>query len=57
MQGKNDSDKDTVQGDADKSADFESRQNLIGAFSILLEWDKRVNPQNYSLKSNQNDHA
>lgn len=37
--------------------DFDAEQNLIGAFSILLEWDKRVNPQNYGLKNNENYHA
>ncbi|MFA5935058.1 MAG: hypothetical protein WC827_04190 [Candidatus Paceibacterota bacterium] len=26
---------------------FESDQNLIGLFSILLQVDKRTNPQNY----------
>ena len=37
-----------------KETDFEAEQNLIGAFSILLEWDKRINPQNYGLKINEN---
>ena len=27
--------------------DFEAEQNLLGFFSLLLEVDKRVNPQNY----------
>ena len=27
--------------------DFDSNQNLIGLFSILLQVDKRINPQNY----------
>jgi hypothetical protein len=27
--------------------DWEARQNLFGFFSLLLEVDKRVNPQNY----------
>jgi len=27
--------------------DFDSNQNLIGLFSILLKVDKRINPQNY----------
>lgn len=40
-----------------EEADFNARQNLIGAFSILLEWDKRINPQNYGLKNKQNDNA
>jgi len=31
-------------------ADFESEQNLIGFFSILLEEDMRINPQNYEKK-------
>lgn len=26
---------------------FESRQNLLGFFNLLLEIDKRNNPQNY----------
>lgn len=29
------------------TTDFESAQNLIGAFSILLRQDKKINPQNY----------
>lgn len=32
------------------ASDFESRQNLIEFFSILLRVDKRVNPQNYKPK-------
>lgn len=35
------------------TSDFEASQNLIGAFSILLDWDQRINPQNYELISNQ----
>jgi len=27
--------------------EWEARQNLLGFFSLLLEVDKRVNPQNY----------
>ena len=30
-----------------KQQDFEADQNLIGLFSILLQVDKRINPQNY----------
>jgi len=30
-----------------KQKDFEADQNLIGLFSILLQVDKRMNPQNY----------
>ena len=33
---------------------FESEQNLIGLFALLLEVDKRVNPQNYKTNKNQN---
>lgn len=28
-------------------ADFESRSNLVGLYSLLLKIDKRVNPQLY----------
>ena len=38
-------------------ADFEAGQNLIGAFGLLLEIDRRVNPQNYGLNNNQNENA
>ncbi len=33
-------------------ANYEANQNLIGFFALLLEEDKRQNPQNY--KSNKN---
>jgi len=39
------------------AVDFDAKQNLIGVFSILLEWDKRINPQNYGLEVSQNNHA
>lgn len=35
--------------------EFESEQNLLGLFAILLAVDKRVNPQNYEFQNNQND--
>jgi hypothetical protein len=35
--------------------EFESEQNLFGLFSILLQVDKRVNPQNYEYKKKEND--
>jgi hypothetical protein len=35
--------------------EFESEQNLLGLFSILLRVDKRVNPQNYEYKKKEND--
>ena len=38
-----------------RNDEFEAEQNLVGVFSILLEWDKRVNPQNYGLEYNQNE--
>jgi len=37
--------------------DFDSRSNLIGLFTLLLEVDKRVNPENYTLPSRQKNHA
>jgi hypothetical protein len=36
---------------------FDSRTNLIGLFSLLLEIDKRVNPHNYVLPARQKNHA
>jgi hypothetical protein len=36
-----------VEGDTD----WEARQNLVGFFSLLLEVDKRLNPQNYTNKN------
>ncbi len=42
--------------DNQKQQEFEVDQNLTGFFSILLQVDKRINPQNYQpLKSKQND--
>lgn len=38
----------------DKEA-FEAEQNLLGFFSILLQVDKRVNPQNYAVQSTKKD--
>ena len=35
--------------------EFESEQNLLGLFAILLQIDKRVNPKNYEAQNNQND--
>jgi hypothetical protein len=29
------------------NTEFEAEQNLLGFFSLLMEIDKRVNPQNY----------
>lgn len=39
--------------DKNKQEEFESEQNLIGLFSILLQVDKRINPQNYQLINNE----
>lgn len=36
-------------------ADFEAKQNLLGFFSLLLEIDKRNNPQNYQKSQNNED--
>lgn len=32
-------------------SNFDARENLIGFFSLLLQVDKRVNPQNYKPKN------
>jgi len=37
-----------------KDIDFESRQNLVGLFELLLSIDKRVNPEIYN-KENKNN--
>lgn len=37
--------------------DFDARTNLIGFFSLLLEVDKRVNPQKYALSNENKKHA
>jgi hypothetical protein len=36
---------------------FDPRANLIGVFSLLLEIDKRVNPQNHIVRSRPKNHA
>jgi len=33
---------------------FEDKQNLIGFFSLLLQVDKRINPQNYKPQKTKN---
>jgi hypothetical protein len=33
--------------EVENTEDWEARQNLLGFFSLLLEVDKRINPQNY----------
>jgi len=35
--------------------EFESEQNLLGLFAILLAVDKRINPQNYEFQNKKND--
>jgi len=37
------------------SLTFEDKQNLIGFFSLLLQVDKRINPQNYKPQKQRND--
>ena len=34
---------------------FESEQNLLGLFSILLAVDRRINPQNYEFLNQQKE--
>ncbi len=41
--------------DTKKQEEFETEQNLLGLFAILLAVDKRVNPQNYEAQNKQND--
>ena len=36
-------------------ANFEAQQNLLGFFNLLLEIDKRNNPQNYQKSQNNED--
>ena len=35
--------------------DFEAKQNLLGFFNLLLQIDKRNNPQNYQKPKNNED--
>lgn len=35
--------------------DFESRQNLVGLFELLLTIDKRVNPEIYNNKEDKDN--
>ena len=37
------------------SFDFDSTQNLMGVFALLLKVDKRVNPQNYTVHERKAD--
>ena len=34
---------------------YEATYNLVGAFSILLEEDKKQHPENYTKKENSDD--
>jgi len=36
-----------------KDVDFESRQNLVGFFELLLKIDRRVNPDKYNKQENE----
>lgn len=36
--------------------DFESRQNMIGLYSLVLEIDRRINPGRYTEDSERQDH-
>ncbi len=52
--------KEPIEGLKDKKSDekiinFESEQNLIGFFNLLLLIDKRMNPQNYKNKEENNN--
>ena len=40
-----------------KQEEFESEQNLLGLFAILLAVDRRINPENYEFikDEKQND--
>jgi len=39
----------------DAEEDFEARQNSLGFFNLLLQIDKRNNPQNYQKPKNNED--
>jgi len=43
------------QKNSKEQEEFESEQNLLGLFAILLAVDKRINPQNYEFQNKQND--
>ncbi len=40
--------------DLTKHSDFEVRQNLLGFFNLLLQIDKRNNPEFYKKQFNEN---
>lgn len=37
-----------------ENMDFKARQNFVGFYALLLKIDKRVNPELYEIKSNEN---
>jgi len=44
-----------VNSGAQTAMDFEALHNLVGLFSLLMEEDKRKNPQKYIPKKKQNN--
>lgn len=48
---------ETKQKNLFENMDFETRQNFVGFYALLLKIDKKVNPLLYKTKSNENyDH-
>ena len=41
----------------EKDLDFETKQNLLGFFSLLLEIDRRINPHLYKRAKNNEDNG
>lgn len=37
-----------------ENLDFEAKQNFVGFYALLLKIDRRLNPQLYKNKSNEN---
>lgn len=40
-----------------KDMDFEAKQNFVGFYALLLEIDKRINPQFYKCNENYEDNG
>lgn len=37
--------------------DKEGMDNLVAVFKLLLEWDRKQNPENYKKPTKENDNA
>lgn len=43
--------------DSNKRTDFEARQNLFGFFNLLLQIDRRNNPEKYKKSENNENNG